>query len=387
MQVLQNHFIKKQSFLYLPDTDIVKVVIEVNEITRSCVLKQGTHEWKECYNILEPFDFATHVFFIHQNDFHTGAFTMTVQRYKKRTNQSAFFAEGEFEGIVEFVLHDTDIQDFNLCMKAYDSQIPLPAVPVEQETLEGNVEYAQYETNNRFGEPVKFFTLRINPSFATIVTGTPNDAFVSGYVKQTVCQEAEAAIKNGKKVVAATNADFFDMNGDQRPSGLCIKEGVVIDNPDSVRPFIGVMRTGEFVISSAEKTHSCIEDLQNAVCGSHIVLENGKIADIAPLESFGYVKHPRTAAGITKEGGLILLIVDGRIPEYSNGATLVDIALLMKQLGAVTAVNLDGGGSSTMLIKDKTTGKFDVRNVPADLYHPFDRLIRNLYDSILVVAK
>ena len=75
--------------------------------------------------------------------------------------------------------------------------------------------------------------------------------------------------------------------------------------------------------------------------------------------------HPRTALGITEDRSeLILLVVDGRVP-FSRGYTMVELALLMEQLGAYEAINLDGGGSSTMVGR-KTNGKVRVLNTPSD---------------------
>lgn len=58
--------------------------------------------------------------------------------------------------------------------------------------------------------------------------------------------------------------------------------------------------------------------------------------------------HPRTAAGYSKDGKLFLLVVDGRQPE-SRGVSLDELAAMMQDLGAFEALNLDGGGSSTMI--------------------------------------
>ena len=59
--------------------------------------------------------------------------------------------------------------------------------------------------------------------------------------------------------------------------------------------------------------------------------------------------HPRTAAGYTKNGALIFMVVDGRQGE-SRGVSLDELAILMYELGAVEAINLDGGGSSTLVV-------------------------------------
>ena len=59
--------------------------------------------------------------------------------------------------------------------------------------------------------------------------------------------------------------------------------------------------------------------------------------------------HPRTAAGTTAEGSLLLLVVDGRQPA-SRGVSLEELAGLMLDLGTEEALNLDGGGSSTLIV-------------------------------------
>lgn len=59
--------------------------------------------------------------------------------------------------------------------------------------------------------------------------------------------------------------------------------------------------------------------------------------------------HPRTAAGRTEDGTLILMVVDGRQPE-SRGVSLEELAELMQGVGAVDALNLDGGGSSSLVV-------------------------------------
>jgi Tol biopolymer transport system component len=70
-------------------------------------------------------------------------------------------------------------------------------------------------------------------------------------------------------------------------------------------------------------------------------------------------RHPRTAIGVDAEGRMVLAVVDGR-RRRSVGMDLVELARLMKRLGAVSALNLDGGGSSTMVVRRK------IVNLPSD---------------------
>jgi uncharacterized protein YigE (DUF2233 family) len=61
-------------------------------------------------------------------------------------------------------------------------------------------------------------------------------------------------------------------------------------------------------------------------------------------------RAPRTGIGVTGDGYLVLAVLEGRNPDVSMGSTIVEFAELMKKYGAVVAMNLDGGGSSSMVV-------------------------------------
>ncbi len=73
--------------------------------------------------------------------------------------------------------------------------------------------------------------------------------------------------------------------------------------------------------------------------------------------AFGIARNPRTMAGVTGGGDLLLVTVDGRQPGYSVGLSFAEEALLMRALGSTRAVNLDGGGSTTMAIDGRVLGR------------------------------
>jgi exopolysaccharide biosynthesis protein len=91
-------------------------------------------------------------------------------------------------------------------------------------------------------------------------------------------------------------------------------------------------------------------------------LRDGRVAITAAAEGFhwperpefyyrfGVRRNPRTLAGVRADGTLLLVTVDGRRPGWSVGASFAEEAAIMQALGAVDAVNLDGGGSTTMTI-------------------------------------
>jgi hypothetical protein len=96
----------------------------------------------------------------------------------------------------------------------------------------------------------------------------------------------------------------------------------------------------------------------NGLSGYYALLQNGK-------NRGGFVdRHPRTAAGVSRDGRyLILMTVDGRQPGYSEGTSTAETAEWMKKLGAYHALNLDGGGSTTLVVEGPN-GKPEIVNRP-----------------------
>ena len=75
------------------------------------------------------------------------------------------------------------------------------------------------------------------------------------------------------------------------------------------------------------------------------------------LPNFATDRHPRTAVAKLGDGKLLLVTVDGRQPNVSVGMSLTELAALLLELGATDAINLDGGGSTTMVIRNKIVNK------------------------------
>jgi hypothetical protein len=91
----------------------------------------------------------------------------------------------------------------------------------------------------------------------------------------------------------------------------------------------------------------------DAVGGFPMLLENGQIMPCAT----GCGSQPRTGVGVTADGKILLVVVDGRQPRWSVGPTALEFARILRDLGAVTALNLDGGGSSTMVVEGELVNR------------------------------
>jgi GH25 family lysozyme M1 (1,4-beta-N-acetylmuramidase)/uncharacterized protein YgiM (DUF1202 family) len=104
----------------------------------------------------------------------------------------------------------------------------------------------------------------------------------------------------------------------------------------------------------------------NAISGDRIVVRTGKrAADLAVG-----TPDPRSAIGLTQNGrGLILMVVDGRQPGYSQGVSLHELADMLIAFGAYSGINMDGGGSSALVIRG-VDGQARVLNRPIDSNTP-----------------
>ena len=107
----------------------------------------------------------------------------------------------------------------------------------------------------------------------------------------------------------------------------------------------------------------------NVVSCDPILLKDGRLPP-SPLPSFWHIRHPRTAVAVDATGRyLLLVVVDGRQPSYSEGVTLPELAEIILRHGGHTALNLDGGGSSALVIAG-ADGKPQVLNTPCHGRHP-----------------
>ena len=92
----------------------------------------------------------------------------------------------------------------------------------------------------------------------------------------------------------------------------------------------------------------------DAVGGAPLMIQDGTLTGQCK-SACG--RHPRTGVGVTADGQILLVVVDGRQKRWSLGPTMSEFARIMRDLGAVTALNLDGGGSSTMVVNGEVVNR------------------------------
>lgn len=132
--------------------------------------------------------------------------------------------------------------------------------------------------------------------------------------------------------------------------------------------------------TDVRRTGSAFSGAEDITNGVSQLIRNGKI-DITweqekASRTFAETRHPRTAVAKLKDGKFLMITVDGRQPGVSVGMTLQELAEYLLSLGAVDAMNLDGGGSTTMFLDGK------VVNTPSDKEGE-----RKIGDAILVTLR
>ncbi|MTH54204.1 hypothetical protein GKZ89_12405 [Bacillus mangrovi] len=120
-------------------------------------------------------------------------------------------------------------------------------------------------------------------------------------------------------------------------------------------------------------------DAEEGLSGNHKLVQGGKKTTLAS-DSFTKATAPRTAVGKKADGSIFFAVVDGRAPGYSEGITVFELQDMMFEMGAVEALNLDGGGSSTFTSREPGEGGLAVVNRPSDGYE------RSVANSFLITT-
>ena len=194
-----------------------------------------------------------------------------------------------------------------------------------------------------------------------------------GFVAATVSRLAGL---NG--LVLAVNAGFFEVPGGKVPEGWRAGRaggGLILDGA-RIAPkgsSLGLLDGGLCIDGRKvwiEKGFTC-KGARYGLASGPLLLWHGEAVDTEFADKiFKSLRHPRTAVGVdSAKQKAWLLVVDGRQPGVSEGATLDELKQMLKDEGAVDALNLDGGGSS-VLVARSPDGSLKVLNVPVHDHVP-----------------
>lgn len=289
---------------------------------------------------------------------------------------------------------------FNICLSAngftqtsivwedVSSQFgPLPASVQVFKTIssiEGkpNIAYyvkAKLDDKNLLFDADTTFQRRLTPKQFYTKNGQPLVVVNTTFFSFTTHQNLNVVIKDGKTVAYNQERNVYAPGDSTRKlkvynSAIGIskkgKADVAWVKTDSSKTKTyatqGPVYTGNFFIKTPSGNRTIDTDhfkkwkVETAVGGGPVLVQHDEVKVTNNEErKFGGKaindKHPRTAMGYTADGYLIILAVEGRNKGVAEGASLTELAQMLQAIGCVEALNLDGGGSSCLLVNGKET--------------------------------
>ncbi len=168
-------------------------------------------------------------------------------------------------------------------------------------------------------------------------------------------KEETSTVARRSGAVAAINGSYFDMKAG---NSVCYlrRDGIVVDTTATgtlatVSNGAVLIRNGELQLMpwSKEKEKTCGLKRGTVLASGPLMLLDGKACDLSACNSgFVNTKHPRSAVALTGDKKILFIVVDGRMKGKAEGINIPELAHMIRVLGGKDALNLDGGGSSTL---------------------------------------
>lgn len=254
------------------------------------------------------------------------------------------------------------IRDSNVLFEGYDYKRSI-SVGIKKDgtpfILKPEFDGYHLDVINEKGEIKSQVKVKINEHLTN-----PNDVgvFISSFLEPNKIKGSKILIKITEKAIHKKNGIE---NGRYFIKGKV--ESITKESLDTIPEDIMVLVGGNFPITKNDiiriqnRPSGAFKDVYHAVSGIHPLVENGSV-----IRQTNVAVHPRTAVGLKEDGTLFFVVIDGRQSPKYDGVMLEELGHIMKYFGAVKAVNLDGGGSSTMVLFDEDTKKYVVCNSPCD---------------------
>jgi hypothetical protein len=230
---------------------------------------------------------------------------------------------------------------------------------------------ALYDANNQIVKEYDINKVNTVPSDNQIAIYYPKWALEAGWATQKLLPinvqdafivndgEYSLPISNVKAVVGnkSDNADFYGRGVITSFGSAELSTGdfaIISNNPEVT----AALKVGMKIRAQYEFT-GAFADVNEVVGVGNTILYNGE------MTGTDTARHPRTMVGVKADGTLLMTVVDGRQQSKNMyGASQAEMAAILKHYGAVEGYNLDGGGSSTMIILND--GQLEVTNSPSD---------------------
>ena len=201
-----------------------------------------------------------------------------------------------------------------------------------------------------------FPSLYGGPQYVSIVEIKPSRKAKAGIGTSRQMKPLSMLAKE-HKATAAINGSYYNMRNGNSVTFLKIDRAVADSTTEAefkirVTGAVAVRKGRLRILPWSRSIERGYKKKTGTVLASGpLLLQNGHNADWSACDSdFIATKHPRSAIAITKDKRVLLITVDGRSPGNAIGMNIPELAHLIKTLGGKTALNLDGGGSTTLYL-------------------------------------
>ena len=413
----------------------------VQEISDNCFLASGegaTFSQAEAFGDLDGYALAQKML---AADYTSGALTGMIKNYYTQTlteeQRGDFFLKNRLDGVTNsddirnavFASYtsngvaasleenqyfaSTDLSDLRkaccyafadyLCMLAGDYVAPVQNIyytetTSEKTTLTSGVTLERLTAQSADDKQMVYYlaTADVSNPYVNVYVNYKNNDPAQGWGMQRVRDQAYAAearhsdpatenyIPNYNVVVAVNGAGYNMTTGE--PAGLLMMEGVEYQAPDGQDDegygFFGILKDGSAIIASTEDYYDLkaqgqlMEGIDNF---GYTLVKDGELA-AEYWDTHTQARETRTAVGITRTGKVVFMVLEGRQEPRSCGGSFAEIAQIMLDAGCVDAINLDGGGSSTMLAQEPGQSDLELVNKPSDGFE------RSVSSSMIIVS-
>lgn len=266
-------------------------------------------------------------------------FVMTMLETRRFDFMSNLFLTSEEVSAIRNVEDDDIVADFD------SSLISIASAEAIGAAQGATVEFAQDDDGDGIiFEEIKgpgyagFMLTVLDPT--RVIVGMPDTYGGVGLTLEEMVNKYDA--------IGGINAGGFKDEGGSglggQPEGLTVIDGVCYGDTNGESVFVGlddqgIMHVGYYTAWSAE-----VNNIKNGVSFGPVLIMNGEPVNPNALPSG---VNPRTAIGQRSDGAILMLVIDGR-QAHSMGATYQDCMEIMLSRGAVNAINMDGGSSTSM---------------------------------------
>ncbi len=276
---------------------------------------------------------------------------------------------------LQWINMDSDFGDLPASVHIYKSNTALDGKPniawyLEADLRDRQLEFTTDTTLQRRLTPQQFYEKNDNP---LVVVNTTFFSFATNQNLNLVIRDGRLVSYNIHSIAGRGKDTLTYMHPLGSAIGINKKRKADVSwlYTDSTKKFPLALQSPQSAIrdsnnffrsSGVKKSGAKKWKMQTAVGGGPVLVQDGKVKVTNEEERKFYGKaindkHPRTSIGYTKDDKLIILMIEGRNPGVAEGASLTQLAEIFTQLGAMEALNLDGGGSSCLLVNGKETSQ------------------------------